>query len=249
MPVYQSGRRRRIHSGSRPGPPSEAETRCTTLQIPPGDEPASTPQRRGFGWVTFVQILLLLVVGGIAGYAALQAHQRAAPSRRGGPTPFRPGHLGRAGRPRLRHARYAAARIGRSSSPSTGTATSGSTQLSGRRPGSRLRNDGDVRRVGRRGGFGRRGFRAGPPAPGLRLAPGDVRSYPGAAVYDLQVLRTVFLHVRDATTGKRSWPRSTAPTSRSPPPSSSTARPIATSACTSAGTRRTGWCRPATSTR
>ena len=56
-----------------------------------------------------------------------------------------------------------------------------------------LRNEGDGGRTGRRGGFGRRGFSGEPPEPGLRLSPGDVRSYPAAAVYDLRVLRTIFL--------------------------------------------------------
>jgi hypothetical protein len=56
-----------------------------------------------------------------------------------------------------------------------------------------LRNPGDSGRVREPGGFGRRGFNATPPEPGMRLAPGDVRSYPKAPVYDLGTLRTVFL--------------------------------------------------------
>ena len=56
------------------------------LRSPLGHDPADPPPRRGFGWVTFIQILLLLVVGGIAGYAALQAiNGRSEPPRPGAP--------------------------------------------------------------------------------------------------------------------------------------------------------------------
>jgi hypothetical protein len=51
----------------------------------------------------------------------------------------------------------------------------------------------------RRGGFGR--FGGGPmetPAPGMRLAPGGVRSYPGAPLYDVRTLRTIFLTFENA---------------------------------------------------
>ena len=49
--------------------------------IPLGTEPTEPPPSRGFGWITFVQIVLLLVVGGIAGYAAVQAlKEPAAPT-------------------------------------------------------------------------------------------------------------------------------------------------------------------------
>jgi spore coat protein CotH len=52
-------------------------------------------------------------------------------------------------------------------------------------------------------GFGRRGgpFGGGsaePPEPGRRLAPADVKSYPGAPVYDAGTLRTAFLQFEES---------------------------------------------------
>jgi hypothetical protein len=44
---------------------------------------------------------------------------------------------------------------------------------------------------GRRGGAGGRGLEAG--SPGLRLTPADVVSHPGAPLYDVRTLRTIFL--------------------------------------------------------
>src|SRR5215212_8951897 len=44
---------------------------------------------------------------------------------------------------------------------------------------------------GRRGGFG--GGAAEPTAPGAKLTPADVKTYPTAPVYDPSIIRTVFL--------------------------------------------------------
>jgi len=157
---------------------------------PPGREPAELPPRRSFGWVTFVQIALLLVAGGIAGYAAVQAIK----ARNVPPAPparfSRPDSTGRA-RP------FGMRGMPRPDRKIVATFdTNGDNRLDlAERAAAResLRNEGEGGGPGRRGGFGRRGLGAGPPEPGLRLAPHDVRSYPGAPVYDLRILRTVFL--------------------------------------------------------
>jgi hypothetical protein len=160
--------------------------------IPPGNEPVDPRPRRGFGWVTFVQIVLLLVAGGLAGYAAVQALKEPAaaptpPGRRSGGSPAsarsaRP--FGMRGMPRPDRKIVKTFDI-------NGDNRLDATERAAARAS--LRNEGEPAESGRRGGFGRRGFPPGPPEPGLRLTPRDVRSYPGAPVYDLQVLRTVFL--------------------------------------------------------
>jgi hypothetical protein len=57
-------------------------------------------------------------------------------------------------------------------------------------------------------GFGRRGgpfgANAEPPAAGKKLTPADVKSYPGAPLYDPGALRTVFLHFEEGDCGESS---------------------------------------------
>lgn len=51
---------------------------------------------------------------------------------------------------------------------------------------------------GRRGGFGGRGENKTAPQPGAKLSPAEVKSFPDAPLYDLSVVRTVFLEFADA---------------------------------------------------
>jgi hypothetical protein len=158
--------------------------------IPLGHETSTPPPRRVLGWVTFVQILLLLVAGGIAGYVAIQAIKgRAAPSpaetrfSRGVSSPRGNRPFGMRGVPRPD--RKIVETFDKNGDHRLDAAERAAARES-------LRNEGDAGGVGRRG-RGRRGFGAEPPARGLRLSPGDVRSYPAAPVYDLGILRTLFL--------------------------------------------------------
>jgi hypothetical protein len=50
----------------------------------------------------------------------------------------------------------------------------------------------------RRPGFRGRNESQEPPAPGPKLSPSDVKSYPDAPLYDPQTLRTLFLEFEDA---------------------------------------------------
>jgi hypothetical protein len=51
---------------------------------------------------------------------------------------------------------------------------------------------------GRRGGFGPPGVEEEPPQPGQRLAPAEVKSYPEAALYAANALRTLFLEFEES---------------------------------------------------
>jgi spore coat protein CotH len=51
---------------------------------------------------------------------------------------------------------------------------------------------------GRRGGFGPRAENLEPAAPGQKLSPADVKSFPDAPVYDMTTLRTFFLEFENA---------------------------------------------------
>jgi CotH kinase protein len=158
---------------------------------PPGHEPSVTAPRRGFGWVTFLQILLLIVVGGIAGYAAVQAIKaRRAPPQTGAGA----GRSVSAARGSRSFATRGMPRPDRkivSAFDTNGDKRLDAVERAAARES--LRNEGPAGGSGRRGGFRRRDFSSGPPRPGLRLTPRDVRPYPGAPVYDLRILRTIFL--------------------------------------------------------
>jgi hypothetical protein len=60
------------------------------------------------------------------------------------------------------------------------------------------RNRGPGGPGGRRGGFGPGRENPTPPQPGRKLTPADVKSLPGAPVYDRQILRTFFLEFENA---------------------------------------------------
>ena len=148
----------------------------------PGLQPDDGPRKRG-RWVTIVQVSLLLVALALCGYAAIEAFK---------PKPIRPptrfagsGFAGRGGR---------------------GQGLRGMPPVD-RKIVKDFDKNGDkrldtVERAAARewlfrngGGFDR--FRRGAattPEPGIHLAPKDVRSYPNAALYDTQTLRTLFLN-------------------------------------------------------
>ncbi|MBM3839257.1 MAG: spore coat protein CotH [Verrucomicrobia bacterium] len=63
-----------------------------------------------------------------------------------------------------------------------------------------LQREGVAGRGGRRGGpgFFGRGGEMEPPQPGPKVSPADVKSFPGAPLYDAQTLRTFFLEFEEA---------------------------------------------------
>jgi hypothetical protein len=151
-------------------------------QEPPGTSPSTA---RNVGrWVTVVQVALLAVALVLSAYVAVHAlRPRPVPVRqaertagggfasrgmRGFPQPERQvvKQFDKDGNGRLDGAERAAARDW-------------------------LRSE----RSDRGGGFGRFGGAgaAASPEPGMRLTPAGVRTYPGAPLYDLRTLRTVFL--------------------------------------------------------
>ena len=214
--------------------------------IPLGNEPPEPPPSRGFGWITFVQIVLLLVVGGLAGYAAVQALKEPACPHAAGDA-IRPHRVGRAGQPCLRDAGYAAAR-------------------SEDRPDVRHQRRQPARRNGAGGGPGvlaerERVRRIRPPwrvrSPRLRRGAAGARPAVDSPRRPLVSGRPrlrfagpahVLPGVRDAD-WEDELDASTTPTSRSRPLSPWTARSIATSASTSAARRPSGWCPKASSAR
>lgn len=160
-------------------------------QFPLGQAPSPTPRGRGSGWVTFLQIVLLVIAVGMAWYVAMQAFRpRVAPgpgrTRLGGglSTVRETRQMGMRGQPRPD--RKLVKDFDKNGDNRLDKAERAAARES-------LRNEGDGGRFRGRGGFGSRGFNAALPEPGMRLTPGDVRSFPGAPVYDLRTLRTVFL--------------------------------------------------------
>ena len=90
---------------------------------------------------------------------------------------------------------------------------------------------------GRRGGFGPPGVEEEPPQPGQRLAPAEVKSYPEAALYAANALRTLFLEFEESD-----WEKELAalsrPTCKCRRDSRWMARCIRTWGCISTGCRR-----------
>ncbi len=157
-----------------------------------------TRERRGALWVTMVQAALLGVVAGLGGYFLLSI-VLDRPARAQGtsqtvqePPPFRPGQFpggpgrgpgfGGFGEDRKLVAKF----------DKNGDDRLDAGERKAARASLAAEGAGGPRGFGgRRGGFGGRGVVPGSPGP--RLAPADVASYPGAPLYDLATLRTIFL--------------------------------------------------------
>jgi spore coat protein CotH len=160
--------------------------------------------RQGINWLTIVQAGLLGVVAGLGGYfllnvilhsAPAQAQAPAQQEQRGpqGPPPFGPGGFGGRGGPaeeRKVVGQFDKDKNGRLDVAERAAAREWlATQGGG----------------GFRGGFG--GRRGGGPgglnsptgAPGVKLTPAAVKSYPAStSLYDMSALRTVFLQFENA---------------------------------------------------
>jgi hypothetical protein len=161
------------------------------------DEPATTVEsstaspRSPGGWITIVQVALLLVALTLSAYVASQVFKPkpvAAPSAgRQGNGATRGGGMRMRGMPQVD--RKIVKDFDRNGDQRLDAVERAAARAS-------LGNDGN----NDRGGFGRGGRSRVTPEPGMRLRPSDVRSYPGAPLYDLRTLRTMFL-----TFGQADW--------------------------------------------
>jgi hypothetical protein len=173
--VYQKRRSEQKHimtifAGVTPDPPP-----------PPPARPAA------YRWVTVAQVGLLTIALGLAGYVAVQTLRPKPAPARVGPRAGRGfnGGRGQAGmgmRGMPRPDRKILKEYDKNGDHRLDTAERAAAR--------------EVLQSERLGAFGPRGRPGGlnaAPEPGMHLAPGDVRSYPGAPMYDLATLRTLFL--------------------------------------------------------
>jgi hypothetical protein len=151
--------------------------------------------RRRALWVTVAQAGLLGLVAGLGGYLplSLMLHGSARAQDAGGgfqgPPPFRPGgQRGFGGEERKVVAKF----------DKNGDRRLDLSERKAAREWLSTEGAGGRRGFGGRGGRlgGRGSMTAG--SPGARISPADVKSYPGAPLYDLATLRTIFLQFENS---------------------------------------------------
>jgi hypothetical protein len=156
--------------------------------------------RRGINWITILQAGLLGVAAGLGGYFLLNVVLHSSPisaqapgqqERLQGPPPG-PGGFGGRGGPA--EERKVLARFDKDKNGRLDTAERAAARESLATEGGGPRGFG-----GRRGGGPGFGPGAAPGSPGVKLTPAAVKSYPASAnLYDMSVLRTVFLQFENA---------------------------------------------------